>query len=77
MRYTRTRFEAAMDKREALRKAEESGQVADSLDVRMALVNRFHSGEITFDQMQAELKRIKRSAKKAGLITRSQAFSRG
>jgi len=73
----RTRFEAAMDKREALKTAEAAGQVADNMDVRLALMARVHSGEITLAQAQAELKKIKSGAKRAGLVTRAQAFSRG
>lgn len=74
---SRTRFEAAIDKRNAVKDAEAYGQVADSLDVRKALMERVHSGEITLAQAQAELKKIKSGAKKAGKITRAQAFSRG
>jgi hypothetical protein len=73
----RTRWEAQFDKRRALEKAESSGQIADSLDYRTKLMERVHAGEITPDQAQAELKAVKRSAKKNGLLTRSQAFSRG
>ncbi len=43
----------------------------------MALMSRVHSGEITLEQAQSELKKIKRGAKTAGMVTRSQAFSRG
>ena len=73
----RTRFEASMDKRDALKTAEAAGQVADSMDVRLALMDRVHSGEITLEQAQAELKKIKSGAKRAGKVTRAQAFSRG
>lgn len=73
----RTRFEAAMDKRDAVNKADAAGLVADSKEVRMKLIERMHAGELTLTQVQDELKRIKRNAKKNGLITRSQAFSRG
>lgn len=73
----RTRFDAAMDKRIAREKAEESGQVADSGAVRLALMQRVHSGEITLEQAQTELKKIKRDGKKAGLLTRSQAYNQG
>jgi hypothetical protein len=73
----RTRFEAAMDKRDAVNKADAAGQVADSKEVRTALIQRMHAGELTLEQVQAELARIKRDAKKNGLLTRSQAFSRG
>ena len=61
-------------KRTAIRTAEESGSVADSMDVRKALMARVHSGEITLAQAQAELKRIQRGAKAAGKTTREQLF---
>jgi hypothetical protein len=73
----RTRFEASMDKRKALGDAEAAGMVADSAEVRIALMQRLKAGELTLAEVQAELKRIKRQAKKNGKITRSQAFSRG
>ena len=73
----RTRFEASIDKKDALKAAEAAGTVADSMDVRMALMARVSSGEITLAQAQAELKKIKSGAKRAGKVTRSQAFSRG
>lgn len=74
---SRTRFEAAMERREARKAAEASGQVADSMEVRTALMERVHAGEITLEQAQAQLKKIKRGAKAAGKVTRAQAFSRG
>jgi hypothetical protein len=73
----RTRREAAIDKNDARNAAEAAGQVADSMDVRLALVAKVASGEITLAEAQAELKKIKSNAKKNGKITRSQAFSRG
>ena len=57
----RTRFEASMDKRSHLRDCEEKGIVADSMDVRRALMERVHAGEITLEQAQTELKKIKKS----------------
>jgi len=54
--------------------AEAAGEVADSMEVRLALVAKMHSGEMTLEQVQAELKRIQRGAKAAGKITRSQAY---
>jgi hypothetical protein len=71
------RFWRNLEKRDALKKAEADGLLADSMEVRIALMARVHSGEITLEQAQAELKRIKRGAKAAGKTTRSQAFSRG
>ena len=74
---TRTRFEASIEKREAVKAAEASGQVADSHAVRLALIERMDAGELTLEQVQAQLKKIKSSAKRNGLVTRAQAFSRG
>jgi len=75
--YSRTRFEERIEKREEVKRSEAAGEVADSMDVRLALMERVHSGEITLSQAQAELKKIKSGAKLAGKITREQAFSRG
>ena len=72
----RTRFDA-VEKRAALKFAEDSGLVADSIDVRTKLMARVHSGEISLDEAQKELKKIKAGAKKAGKVTRAQAYSRG
>lgn len=58
----------------AMRDAEASGVVADSIDVRIALMARVDSGEITLEEAQAELRRIKRGAKAAGKVTRNQAY---
>ena len=73
----RTRFQASIEKRAAVKDAEASGQVADSMDVRRALIDRMHKGEITLAEAQAQLKKIQSGAKRAGLVTREQAFSRG
>jgi len=72
----RDRFEAAMDKREAVNSAEQAGELADSMDVRKKLMERVRSGEITLTEAQTELKKIKRNAKKNGKLTRQQVFSR-
>lgn len=77
MSTTRTRFEAGIDKSANRRSEEAAGNVADSMDVRLALMERVSSGEITLEQAQSELKKIKAGAKKAGKITRAQAYSRG
>jgi hypothetical protein len=47
-RYDRWRL-----RREALKQAEARGAVADSMEVRKALMARVHSGEITLEQAQA------------------------
>ncbi len=73
----RTRFEAGIEKRQAVRDAEGRGDIADSMDVRLALLARMKAGELTLEQVQAELKRIKRGAKSVGKITRAKAFSNG
>jgi len=73
----RTRFELAMDKRQAVKDAESAGQIADSMEVRLALMARVDSGEITPAEAQAQLRKIKAGAKATGKVTRAQAFSRG
>lgn len=73
----RTRFEAALDKRANVKACEEKGIVADSMEVRKTLMEQVYSGEKTLEQVQAELKKIKAQAKKNGMLTQAQAFSRG
>ena len=55
---------------------QESGVVADSDAVRTNLIERMHAGEMTLEQVQAELKRIQREAKKAGQPVRADYFKR-
>ncbi len=62
------------DRMKQQREAEDSGRVADSLDVRVALLERMHAGELTLAEVQAEVKRLKRNAKAKGQITRNQAY---
>lgn len=73
----RTRDEALRDKRAAVRAADASGDAADSMAVRMAIVARMNAGEITLEDAQAELKRIKAGASKVGKTTRSRAWRDG
>jgi benzoyl-CoA reductase/2-hydroxyglutaryl-CoA dehydratase subunit BcrC/BadD/HgdB len=73
----RTAFERRMDRFEELKRSEAAGEVADSMDVRLKLIERMKAGELTLEQVQDELKRIKRNAKKVGKVTRTQAFRRG
>ena len=68
------RFWRRLERRAAADKAEADGEVADSMEIRKALMARVGSGEITLEAAQAELKRIKRGAKAAGKITRAQAY---
>ena len=74
---SRTRFEAGLEKRKNVEECEKSGIIADSMDVRMALMGQVRSGEKTLAEVQSELKKIKRNAKKNGMLTRSQAFNQG
>lgn len=62
------------ERRAMQRKAESDGRVADSMEVRLALMEQFRNGEKTLEEVQAELSAIKRGAKKAGKITRNQAY---
>lgn len=78
MRLTRrTRDEARQDKMACIRELEAAGKVADSMAVRKALIERVETGELTVPEMQAELKRIQRTAAANGQITRKQAYRRG
>jgi hypothetical protein len=73
----RTRFESNMDKRSNLARMESEGKVADNIDVRISIMKKVESGEITLEDAQSQIKQIKRDAKKNGLLTRSQAFNAG
>lgn len=64
-------------KMQNVRAADESGQIADSMEVRLDIVRRMKAGEITLAEGQAELAAIKRGAKRAGKVTRAQAYRRG
>jgi len=67
-------------RREALRRvehAESSGQVADSMELRKQLLARVHAGEMTLEEAQAQLARVKRQAKSNGKVTRAQAYRGG
>lgn len=63
-------------KLEGVQKLEAEGKVADSMDVRRELVAKVDAGEMTLEEVQAELARIKRGAKKTGKVTRGQAYRR-
>ncbi len=64
-------------KLDAVKEAETQGTVADSMAARLALIKRMDAGEITLEEAQAEIARLKRTAKRSGLITRDQAYRRG
>jgi hypothetical protein len=74
---SRTKFEAGFEKRANVNECEKNGLVADSKDVRMALMDQVRSGEKTLAEIQSELKKIQRNAKKSGQLTRAQAFNQG
>lgn len=59
------------ERRDAQKQAEADGKVADSMDVRKALMEKVHSGEISLEEAQKQLAAIKRN----GQITRNQAFT--
>lgn len=73
----RSSWDARLDKRVNIEKLEEQGLIADSMEVRMSLVERVMRGEITPEQSREELKRIQRNAKRNGLKTRNQAWREG
>lgn len=73
----RDKFTANMDKRQNVIANEKAGNIADTTEIRMALMEKVRTGESTLEEVQAELKKIKRDAKKNGKITKSQAFNRG
>ena len=62
------------EKLDAVAAAEKSGEVADSMDIRLRLVRQVEAGEMTLDECQAELKRIKRNASKNGKTTRAKVY---
>ena len=70
----RTQFEASLEKRWAVEKAQENGIVADSDDVRLNLMKKVKNGEITLLQAQDELKKIKRNASKNGMTTKEKVW---
>lgn len=72
----RTRDEAATEKRHAVNVADASGLVADSMEVRAALIAKVKAGEMTLTECQEELNRIKRNAKRNGLTTRAKVWSK-
>jgi hypothetical protein len=73
----RTAFEAALEKNRAVKISEATGEVADSMPVRLALMKRVHDGEITLAEAQQQLRKIQNTAKETGQLTRAQVFKRG
>ncbi len=72
-----------MTDRETLRRklaavmaAEARGEVSDSMDVRLALLELVKAGGMTLEEVQAELKRLRRSATRNGKTTRDRVWRR-
>ena len=53
------------------------GKVADDMNVRLEIVRRIQAGEITLEDGQKEIRKIKREAKKRGERTLFQTYLRG
>lgn len=70
------RMEGERIRQQALARDDASGVIADSMAVRTQLIERMHAGELTLEQVQSELKRIQREAKKAGTPVRADYFKR-
>lgn len=70
-------FYTRLRKRKAVNEAEASSVVADTLAVRGELMEKVQAGTLTLEDAQKQLRKIKRDAKKNGLVTRNQAFIRG
>ena len=68
-----TSFWRAQKNKSAIKNAEKTGLIADSMSVRLELMKRVKDGVITLTRAQAELKIIKDNATQNGKITRSQA----
>lgn len=54
--------------------AEANAMVADSMDVRLRLMERVHAGEISLEQAQLELKKIKKEANSKGMYKRDDFY---
>lgn len=67
-------FWRAQEKKSAVKNAEDSGSIADSMEVRKELMRKVRAGEITLEQAQSELAAIKRNAARQGKSTRAQVW---
>ncbi len=70
-------FWTNIEKRAAVKKAEASGEIADSMEYRKSLVEKMKRGEMTLEQIQSELAKTQRAAKRNGKMTRAEAYRRG
>lgn len=60
---------------DAVKAAEAKGEVADSMEVRLAIMARADAGEITFQEAQDQIRKLKAGAKRQGKTTRSRVYS--
>lgn len=77
MRDTRPILVKRRDKLNAVRKAEREGKIADSLPVRKAILDKVFAGQLTLEEAQQEMNRLKSTAKKKGLLTTEQVWVQG
>ena len=70
-------FDTRLRKKRAVERAEAAGELADTVDVRRALLVRVRAEEITLKKAQAELRKIQRNAARDGNITLAQAWTHG
>lgn len=61
-------------KLDSIAAAEAAGNVADSMDYRLALMAKVKAGEISLEEAQAQLKSTKRKASSIGKTTRSKLW---
>lgn len=64
-----TKFEKSIESIRETERRMADPNVADNAEVRLDILRRVKSGEITLEQGQAELKHIQKNAKKNGKLT--------
>ena len=69
-----TSYYESIEKRRAVEQAEKEGKICDSGAVRLQLMEKVYSGEITLAEAQQKLKQIKKDGKKNGMQTRNDVF---
>lgn len=70
-------FERAMDRRRNLRAEETAGNIADSLEYRMSLMEKVRNREISLEEAQRQLRETQKTAEKQGKLTRDKAYRNG
>ena len=68
-------WEAVRIRNQAVKDAEASGVIADSMEVRLKLMSQVKSGKISLKEAQAELAKIKSSAAKPPIAAAVNAFN--